>query len=261
MVDALESYQPEAIATYPSVAGQIALEQIQGRLRIAPRTVAVGSEVLTEDVERAVETAWGIKPLNVYAATEAPLIAAACPDQAGLHISEDLLIVESVDERGEPVPPGSPGNKVLLTNLVNYTQPLIRYELSDSIVLASERDIGGWPYARIERVDGRSDDILQMRDGVGRPVAIHPYRLRVPFVALSEVRRYQMLFDGETLTVRLVLDPSAPRDTPERVGAAITNAIEGTGAVAPTLLVTPVDSIEREPGHAAKFKLVKLVAR
>jgi phenylacetate-CoA ligase len=65
---------------------------------------------------------------------------------------ENSAIVEVVDEAGRHVAPGEPGSKVLLTNLVNLTQPLIRYELSDSAVLDEEPDPSGRPWLRIARV-------------------------------------------------------------------------------------------------------------
>ncbi len=61
-----------------------------------------------------------------------------------------------VDGDNRPVPPGVPGSKVLLTNLVNPAEPLVRYELADSVVLADGPDPSGRPDDRIERIDGRA---------------------------------------------------------------------------------------------------------
>ena len=72
--------------------------------------------------------------MSGYAATEAPTIAASSPEHPELEIAEDVVVIEIVDENNRPVPPGRPGAKVLLTNLINYAQPLIRYELTDSVV-------------------------------------------------------------------------------------------------------------------------------
>jgi phenylacetate-coenzyme A ligase PaaK-like adenylate-forming protein len=254
---ALNGYLPEALIGYPSIAGLLAQEQLDGRLAIAPRFVGVGGEVLTAETKAAIREAWGVEPADVYAATEAPIIASSIPGQPGLWIAEDLVVVEVVDEANRPVPPGTPGFKVLVTNLVNHAQPLIRYELSDSAVLADDTGPGALPYGRITRVDGRSDDILRFpAAGGGGEVAVHPYRLRAPVAELREVRQYQIVRDDSGLCVRLVLQPSAPRETTGRVWEAILAALHAAGAAPPPVRVTPVHEIPREPGHAAKLKLI-----
>lgn len=257
MVDALNAYRPEVLITYASVAGLLAQEQLEGRLDIEPHGVGVGSEVLTEESHRRIVEAWGVCPTQVYATTETLYLASSTPPHPDLRIYEDLAVVEVVDEHNEPVPPGTPGFKVLVTNLVNHTQPLIRYELSDSVVLANGPDPAGLAFRRIARIDGRSDDVVRLPGIAGGDVAVHPYRLRAPFAGLGDVRQYQIVHDPEGLHVRIVLRPSAPTGTTDRVRAAVLHALEEAGALAPVLDVIEVDGIEREPGHAAKLKLVK----
>jgi phenylacetate-CoA ligase len=257
VVAALNDYQPEAVVTYAGVAGQLAEEQLDGRLQIAPRLVVVSAEVLTEDAERRMEAAWGAPPVNVFAATEAPFMAVSSREHVGLHVNEDLVILEVVDEDGQAAPPGTPGHKVLLTNLVNRTQPLIRYELSDSVTAAEGPDPSGRPYARIARVDGRSDDVLRLAGRDGGLVAVHPHRLRAPFVALPDVRQYQVVHGEQRLRVRVVLRDSAPADISSRIRAALARALEDAGAVVPLIELEPVAQLEREPGEGAKLKLVK----
>ena len=184
-VAALNAYRPEGILAYAGVLGALAEEQLQGRLDIRPRVVIATSEVLTDDAARRMENAWGIRPVNAYAATEAPPIATGSLDHVGMHVWENSAIVEVVDDAGRPVAPGEPGSKVLLTNLVNRTQPLIRYELSDSAVPADDPDPSGRPWTRIARVDGRSDDILTLPAREGGEVRVHPYRLRATLRADS----------------------------------------------------------------------------
>jgi phenylacetate-CoA ligase len=257
MVQKLNAYQPEALLTYASIASLLAEEQLQGRLRIAPRIVGHTGEVLAEDMRHRIREAWGVESEGVYAATEAPAIASGSPEHVGMHLWEDHLIVEAVDERGQPVPPGVPSHKILVTNLVNRTQPLIRYELSDSIIVDDSPNPTGRPFRRIVRVEGRSDDILRLPAPGGRTVAVHPLRLRAPFTAFPDVQIYQIVHDGAGLHVRLVLRPSAPPDTPARVRAALARELQQVGTSLLRIDVTPVPTIDRESGHAAKFKLVK----
>jgi hypothetical protein len=89
------------------------------------------------------------------------------------------------------------------------------------------------------------------------PVTVHPFQLRAPFLELLEVRQYQVVHDPAGLHVAVVLREDAPADTPARVRAALTGELRAAGAVPPPIEVTPVPGIERDPGHGAKFKLVR----
>jgi phenylacetate-coenzyme A ligase PaaK-like adenylate-forming protein len=154
------------------------------------------------------------------------------------------------------VPPGRPGAKVLLTNLVNRAQPLIRYELLDCVELAAGPDASGRPYDRIARIDGRSDDVLGLPGRAGGTVAVHPYRLRAPFVRLLDVVQYQLVHRPSGLDVLVVVRHGAGRDVATVVRAALEDALREAGAVCP-VEVEVVAEIAREPGPAAKVKLVR----
>ena len=151
----------------------------------------------------------GPRPVQVYATTEAPIVAAGGLEHRELRIFEDLVWIEVVDEQNRPVPAGTPGYKVLLTNLVNYAQPLIRYELTDAITLAPNGDIAS--------IDGRSDDTLLLPGENGKPVTVPPFRLRAPFTPLKDVRTYQLVHDGDSIDARVVLQPNSPHSTLARV--------------------------------------------
>lgn len=112
MVAALNAYQPQALTAYPSVAAQLAEEQLQGQLRIAPTVVGTTSEVLTGDMRRRIRDAWDLEPLDFYGTTEAAIVAAGRQGQAGMDVLEDLVVVEVVDEHDRPVPrPGRPATR------------------------------------------------------------------------------------------------------------------------------------------------------
>lgn len=255
-VAALNAYQPEALVSYASVLALLAERQIHGELNIAPTRVCSGGEVLADDMRRRIHEAWGLHPIDSYGATEAIAIASGCPGHVGMHVCEDLVVLEAVDEHNRPVPPGTPSHKVLLTNLVNTAQPLIRYELADSVTIAAGPNPTGRPYQRIARVDGRSDDILTL-PAPGGTVAVSPRPLRAPFIAFPDVCQYQIRHDGTRLDVHVVLRPSAAPDTPTRLRIALLDAITNAGALPPPVDITPVATIDREPGDAGKLKFVK----
>ena len=258
LVATLNDDRPESIVTVPSIAGLLAEEQLAGRLSIELRGIMLGGEVLTDDLVRRVDEAWGTEPVEVYASTEALIIASESPDRVGLEISDDLVVVEVVDEDDRPVPPGIPGYRVLLTSLIGRALPLIRYELSDTVTLAPGPEPGGRPYLRIERVDGRNDDMLRLPRLGGGETVVLPYRLRAPFLDLPDVVQYQLVHEPKRLAVRIVLRPGASSETADRVHFGIRAALEAAGAVPPTIEVEPVHAIELEPG-SSKLKVVKTV--
>jgi len=130
--------------------------------------------VLTEETRRRVRLAWGDEPFNQYGATETADIAAEYKTCRHMHLFEDLVIVEVVDEHHRPVPPGTYGAKLLVTTLFSRTQPLIRYELNDSVRLATETCSSGLPFAIVESIQGRVEDTLHLPAKVGGRAAIDP---------------------------------------------------------------------------------------
>jgi phenylacetate-coenzyme A ligase PaaK-like adenylate-forming protein len=212
--------------------------------------------VVTEDARRRIGEAWGTEPIEVYSSTETLVLASEAPKRVGLHVSDDLIVLEVVDEHNRPVPPGVPGHRVLVTSLVNRALPLIRYEIADAVTLASGPDPTGRPYQRILRVDGRSDDILRFPAVGGGEALVLPHRLRVPFARLPEVTQYQIVREPERLVIRVVLGGAASAQTSVRISSGIRAALEQAGAVPPPIEVESVRAIEREPG-SAKIKLIK----
>jgi phenylacetate-CoA ligase len=238
MVAPLNRHQPEFLYGYPSILELLAAEQQAGRLRIAPSTLVSCGEAHTVQTVGAIRAIWDVPWFNLYGATEAPVLAAQCPAHTGLHLFEDLAIVEVVDEHDQPVPAGRRGHRVLLTNLVNRTQPLIRYQLSDLVTLAAEPCPCGRPFRLLRAVDGRNDDILVMRD-----VPVSPGVFRNALAAIPGLRQYRIHHRqrGSTrLTVEAALDYTA---TAKQVRDAITTALATAGVTGAHIEVHVVDSI------------------
>jgi phenylacetate-coenzyme A ligase PaaK-like adenylate-forming protein len=255
LVAALNAQQPELLLGAVGIWRALAEEQIAGRLRIAPRAALLSSEALTADVRRRVREAWGIEPVGGYAATEAPSIATGSPQHSELEIAEDVLVLEVVDENGSPVPPGRPGAKVLLTNLINYAQPLIRYELTDSVVESPLPNPAGRPWRCLVSVDGRTADIIYLPGQDGATVAVHPSVLGSAVAPIAEIGEYAFVHDARGLHAQVVLAPGAAADVPERLRQRLIAAVTSTGAMAPAVDVQPVPALQREPG--GKLRLVR----
>jgi phenylacetate-CoA ligase len=250
MVAALNAYRPEVLVGYCSVGALLAAEQLAGRLDIAPRIVAFGSEPLPVAARERIQAAWGIDPCEYYVSTEATTMACSTLEHPrALEVFEDLHVLEVVDEADRPVPPGTAGAKVLVTTLDNYTLPLIRYALADRVTVSPDSNPAGRPYAHLAAIDGRTADTLTFPARGGGEVAVLPLRLGAPFARLPEVRQYQIVQEAGLLEVRVVGSTAG-------VAAAVAGVLAEAGAVVPEIRVTPVEALEREPGAAAKLKLV-----
>ena len=113
----LDRFQPQVLVAYASMLRLLAFEQAAGHLHIAPDRVFSASEVLTGETRRRIDQAWGKQPFDVDAATETAGIASECQFHTGLHLFEDLVVTEVVDGDDQPLPPGVPGEKILVTVL------------------------------------------------------------------------------------------------------------------------------------------------
>ncbi len=258
LVAALDAFQPEVLFGYPSVLAMVAYEQHRGRLRLRPRKVITVSEVRTPEMEDAMREAWRVEPYNWYGISEGGVLAADCGLHQGMHIMEDLFLVENVDEEGRPVPDGVTGHKLLLTNLFNRTQPLIRYELSDMVALESRPCGCGRALRRVVSMEGRSSEILRFPTAAGGEVAVHPLTVESPFTAMPEVRQYRLVHDRDALRVLVVArDGFAQEAVTLRVGDAVRAALTAAGATPPPIHVEVVEALPRDQGHGAKFKLIE----
>lgn len=258
LVQALNRFQPEVLSAYPSIAALLAVEQSEGRLAIAPRIVSTGSELCTTGMKRQIDAAWHSAPFNNYALVEAMLASAECASHDGIHIFEDLFILEVVDERYRPVPDGVAGDKVLLTNLFNYTQPLIRYEVSDMLTLARSPCSCGRPFRSIARIEGRTDDIVFLPAVEGGEVPIHPDLFHTIVELIPEVKEYQVIHDEAGIHLRLVArDATIERSLGVRLQQKLIAAFQRMGARIPAIDIEFASRIERDPKRMGKLKLVQ----
>ncbi len=167
LVQRLNQVQPLVVMAHTSKLALLAEEQRAGRLEIAPVSVTAMGEQLTGQNQAVISDAFGIPLINQFTSTEG-LVGHSDPGGAVISFASDMCLAELVDEDNQPVPDGTPSAKVLLTNLYNHTQPLIRYELTDRFTRHPAHPGSGHLRAT---VDGRADDTFRcgrMSPGDGR---------------------------------------------------------------------------------------------
>lgn len=256
VVAALNRFRPDFISTYPSFIRRLAEEQNAGRLKIAPVTMRSVAEALSPDVRALALATWNIPVSNVYSSTEAGVMGMECHHLNGIHLCEDMIIVEIVDDAYRPVPDGTTGAKALVTTLFNRTLPIIRYEFSDLLTAVDGPCPCGCPFRRIRDIEGRREEMLHAFLPDGRRVAVHAPRLWFHLVRVPGVRQYQFAQLPRGIVVRIVPAPgSDPQDVRNEVDRIARATLADLGAPEAHMEVEIVDKIDRI-GAGAKQKLV-----
>ena len=252
-VQQLNDWQPEVLIAYASMTGILAEEQLAGRLHIHPRWVYTSSEVLTQQTRQRAQEAWGDEPFNQYGATETADIAAEYGACRRMHLFEDLVIAEVVDEHYRPVPAGEYGAKVLVTTLFSRTQPLIRYELNDSVRVSTEVHSCGLPFAVLESVQGRVEDTLHLPAVTGGKVAVQPlvFNRVMDIAPVSGWQVIQQADDGLVVLLTGVRDGL----TDEALIEQLSRSLAQEGARVPYIQVQRVAAIPKTA--AGKAPLIK----
>ncbi len=244
---AVGAARPTHLVGYASVIGRLARAQIAGELDIAPVRVSTNSEPLTAEDRDAIRMAWNAPVHNLWGSTEIGVQAVGCGRDDGLHVCEDEVVLERVDESGLPVAPNRPAARTLATGLANWTFPFIRYDLGDEVTLLPGGCACGSPLVRVADIAGRRDDDF---DYNGRTVPAGAFRH-----VLGTDRRiseYQVRQTSAGAEVLIVGSPDL-----EAVSKSLVAALCRHGLASPEVRLTTVARIER---HTATGKLRRFVA-
>lgn len=211
IVARLNRFRPAVVAPYASMAALLAGEQEAGRLHIRPVLLVLSAEGLPTGEYDRIAKAFGAKVRHSYAATECPFLSYSC-EHGWLHVNSDWVVLEPVDADHRPIPPGELSHTVLISNLANRAQPILRYDLGDSILQRPDPCPCGIPLPAI-RVQGRSADVLTFPTEHGGQITIAPLAFgtlvdRTPGIELFQIAQST----PTTLRVRLLLAAGADPD-------------------------------------------------
>jgi phenylacetate-coenzyme A ligase PaaK-like adenylate-forming protein len=244
IVARLDALAAPLLYGYPSMLASLAAERRAGRLRCAPRMVLSTAETLSPELRGAIREEFGVPIIDNFGSTEG-VVGTTLADDPVFAFNDDVNIVELVDEDNRPVPDGAAAAKVLVTNLSNHLQPLIRYELNDRFVRHPAVPEHGHLRATVV---GRSDDVLRYDRAT-----IHPHVISAVIVKTPAVLDYQLRQTARGIELVALadggLDVAFLRD---RVAAALTAA----GLDAPEVTVRAVPALER---NAETGKLRRIV--
>lgn len=205
LVEQLNRYRPAVLAGYGTLMVQLAAEQTAGRLRIRPAIVEPAGETLSEEQRHRITAAFGCKLRDVYGATECTFLTAGCRYGA-YHVNADWVVVEPVEADHTPTPVGQLSHTVLITNLANRVQPILRYDLGDRVRQLAAPCACGDPVPPLE-VQGRTGSGLSFLVGE-RVVEILSLAFSTLIDQTPGVELGQIVQTGaHRLAVRLRVDP------------------------------------------------------
>ena len=251
IVEQLNAFRPAMLGGYPSNLELLIDEAEAGRLRIAPVLIMTGGEYLSDELRRRLSETFHCYVQTSYSCTEGGTVACECT-QRHFHVNDDWLIVEPVDAAGDPMPDGVRSDKILLTNLYNYTQPFLRYEVTDRVILHREPCPCGNPSPWLE-LEGRTDDVTVFRSG-DREIKIAPLSVYAVLKEVHELRRFQLLvYPANRAELRLEETPGTDRQAAfEKAKAALEGYLASQGVTEVTVVLSG-DPPMQDPG-SGKFK-------
>lgn len=257
LVRELNAFQPSRVGGYPTALMLLADEQLAGRLRIHPTMLTPSGEWLAPVARQKLERVFGCPVRMVYSASEFMGIGFECA-WGWTHVNADWVILEPVDAVYRLVPPGHPSYTVLLTNLVNRVQPLIRYDLGDSIVVNPDPCPCGSPLQAIH-IEGRKGDILYLPGPSGNAVAVLPLAMGTVLEETPGVRRAQVIQTGRNaLAVRLEgiagAGSPAPKEVWDNVEQRLRTYLTAQGASLVAIVRAP-EAPQQDP-VSGKFRQV-----
>jgi phenylacetate-CoA ligase len=231
----LRRTRPDAIVAYTNALYTFARAlEARGLTPPSPGSIVVGAEKLHAFQREAIERIFGAPVFETYGSREFMLIGAECERHDGLHLTAEHLIVELLDDAGQPVHAGEEGN-VVITDLTNHGMPFIRYANGDRAVMATGNCACGRALPRLRAVTGRRLDVLTLADGRQLPGEFFPHIMK----ERQKVRQFQVVQeDPREIRVRVVAPGWGAADDAWLRGEV---AAAARGAV--PLVIEPVEAI------------------
>ncbi|MDR0563524.1 MAG: phenylacetate--CoA ligase [Azoarcus sp.] len=257
----LQDLAPDAMSCTPSYALNIAeeAEKLGVDIRKLPLRVGLyGAEPWSEEMRYELESRMGIDALDIYGLTElmGPGVGIEClASKKGLHIWEDHFLVECVDvDTGEPLPPGERG-EIVITSLTREAFPMMRFRTRDISVLDPAPCKCGRTHIRMNRITGRSDDMLIIRGVNVFPTQVEAILMRTE--TLSPFYQIEVFREGHLDSLRINVEASPPlyakgQEYMDRVSAKVQKDIKDFIGIHCEVKIHPTGAVERSMGKAVR---------
>lgn len=255
----LESFRPHYITGYASALEALGREEAAGRTNLrnlgSLEQITNVAEPITAEDAVELERIFGVHVSDEYAMGECMVLTSGCISGRGAHVNADLAILEVVDANNRPVPPGVEGSKVLVTNLYNHVQPIIRYEVDDRVTLSAEPCPCGSPLPHVASITGRTKDKLWIEEN-GERREVPYYVFLTPLHHVLDLAEHQIVQTGpRQFVIRLLPLPGRTLST-DRIRSMVHEHVRTEGldsAIDIEIEIVP----ELPRGPSGKFSRVR----
>ena len=259
LIQELNYFQPDVLSGYPSKINELGHAKVNGSLKINPQAIFLGSEPLTPPMRKNISEAFGTEPNDHYGTTEAIVMACECPKHLGMHLNEDMHIIEIVDQNNRPVNPGEKGHKVLVTNLYAFTQPIIRYEVSDMMLLDENQDPCpcGNRMRRIKRIIGRNEDVFHFSNTLGKEVELSHEEICLAMEDIDNIRQFQAILKQDEILIKAILfEKQNENRTRDLILAKLLKLLQRIDVKIKQIRCLFVEELDRNPEACQKFRQI-----
>ena len=220
------------------------------------RILAIGAEPHSEEQRKRIENLLGVKAYNSFGMSEmcGPGVGFECKEQNGMHFWEDYYVVEIVNpETLQPVPDGEIG-ELVLTTLNREAMPLLRYRTRDLTRVLGRSCPCGRNHVRLDRMKGRSDDMIVLRG-----VNIFPIQIEKILMQFRELGNNYLITlttddDNDNMTVEVEIAEMFTDDYArlQQLTKAITRALKDEILLTPHVRLVPKGSLPVSEGKAQR---------
>ena len=256
----MQDFKSDALFATPSYALTIAerAEEMKVDIRKLPLRVGLfGAEPWTEAMRQEIEARMGIKAHEAYGLTElcGPGVAYDAEDQNGLYINEDHFLAEIVDPQTlDPLPEGEKG-ELIFTSLQRRAMPMIRYRTKDITRLWREPGVEGRTFIRMDKIYGRSDDMLIISG-----VNVFPSQIEALLLEIEEVEpQYRLVVSKKGYLDQLRIQVEGKKEIYEagesrrhEIEGKIAGHIKGVMGIGVGVELVDPKSIARSEGKAVR---------
>ena len=253
-----------AIPSYAARLYEVMQERgIDPRKDTKLRTLVIGAEPHSEDTRRRIEEMLGVKAYNSFGMSEmcGPGVAFECPEQNGMHIWEDYYIVEIVDpDTLEPVPDGEVG-ELVLTTLKREAMPLLRYRTRDLTRILPGDCPCGRQHKRLDRMKGRSDDMIILKGVNIFPIQIETILLQFKELASDYLITLETKENNDAMTVEVEVADNLSFDDfgkLQNLEREITRQLRDEILITPKVRLVPKGSLPKSEGKAVRVKDLRI---
>ena len=247
-ITAIQRFSPKMLFGYPSAFARIAnfaKQKSIDLINVGVKVVFVTSEYLYDEQRQLIEACFACKVANGYGGRDAGFIAHECP-HGNMHITAEDIIVEIIDNAGNPLPVGKSG-EIVVTHLATSAYPFIRYKTGDVGVLSDQQCTCGRGLPILQEIQGRTTDFIVAQDGN----VMHGLALIYILRDIESIKEFKIIQESRDETRILLIVDSNFRDEDKNL---IINGFKARLGKEVNVIVERVDNIPAE--KSGKYRYV-----